>query len=210
MTDSLLWYSTRGAGAVSLVLLTSVVVLGILSALRWGSKAWPRFLTSGLHRNLALLSMVFLGLHIVTAVVDPFTSLGWKAALVPFSSSYRPFWLGLGVVAIDLLLALVITSLVRHLIGHRPWRFIHWLAYACWPIAVVHGIGTGSDTTQAWMLALDFACVGAVLVAITGRVTTRRAGSRRLQTARAMSGRSPLPDWSGLAPTLPDGRGEGR
>jgi predicted ferric reductase len=210
MTDSLLWYATRGAGAVSLVLLTGVVVLGILSTLRWGSKAWPRFLTSGLHRNLALLSVVFLGLHIVTAVVDPFTSLGWKAALVPFSSSYRPFWLGLGVVALDLLLALVVTSLVRHLIGHRSWRFIHWLAYACWPIAVVHGIGTGSDTTQAWMLALDFACVGAVLVAITGRVTTRRAGSRRLQTARAMSGRSPLPDWSGLAPTLPDGRREGR
>jgi sulfoxide reductase heme-binding subunit YedZ len=210
MTDSLLWYATRGAGAVSLVLLTGVVVLGILSALRWGSKAWPRFLTSGLHRNLALLSIVFLGLHIVTAVADPFTSLGWKAALVPFSSSYRPFWLGLGVVALDLLLALVITSLVRHLIGHRSWRFIHWQAYACWPIAVVHGIGTGSDTAQAWMLALDFVCVGAVLVAITGRVATGRAGGRRLQTARAMPGRTPPPGWSGLAPTLPNGPREGR
>jgi methionine sulfoxide reductase heme-binding subunit len=210
MTDSVLWYATRGAGAVSLVLLTSVVVLGILSALRWGAKAWPRFLTTGLHRNLALLSILFLGLHIVTAVVDPFTSLGWKAALVPFSSSYRSFWLGLGVVALDLLLALVITSLVRHLIGHRSWRFIHWLAYACWPIAVVHGVGTGSDTTQAWMLALDFVCAGAVLVAVTGRVATRRAGSRRLQATRAMPGRSPLPDWSGLAPVPPDSRREAR
>jgi sulfoxide reductase heme-binding subunit YedZ len=210
MTDSVLWYATRGAGAVSLILLTSVVVLGILSALRWGAKAWPRFLTTGLHRNLALLSVLFLGLHIVTAVVDPFTSLGWKAALVPFSSSYRSFWLGLGVVALDLLLALVITSLARHVIGHRSWRFVHWLAYACWPIAVVHGIGTGSDTTQAWMLALDLVCVGAVLAAITRRVAGGRAGSRRLQAAGALPGRSAAPDWSGLAPVLPDSHREDR
>jgi predicted ferric reductase len=207
MTDSVLWYATRGAGAVSLVLLTSVVVLGILSALRWRAKAWPRFLTTGLHRNLALLSVLFLGLHIVTAVVDPFTSLGWEAALVPFSSSYRPFWLGLGVVALDLLLALVITSLARRVIGHRSWRFVHWLAYACWPIAVVHGLGTGSDTTQAWMLALDFVCVGAVLVAITGRVA-RRAGGPQLGAAGALRGRPPVTDWSGLAPALPDSHGE--
>jgi predicted ferric reductase len=207
MTDSVLWYATRGAGAVSLVLLTSVVVLGILSALRWRAKAWPRFLTTGLHRNLALLSVLFLGLHIVTAVVDPFTSLGWKAALVPFSSSYRPFWLGLGVVALDLLLALVITSLARRVIGHRSWRFVHWLAYACWPIAVVHGLGTGSDTTQAWMLALDFVCVGAVLVAITGRVA-RRAGGPQVGAAGALRGRSPVTDWSGLGPALPDSHGE--
>ena len=188
MTDSVLWYATRGAGAVSLVLLTGVVVLGILTSRRWSARAWPRFLTASLHRNLALLSLVFLGLHIVTAVVDPYTSLGWKAALVPFSSSYRPFWLGLGVVALDLLLALVITSLARHLIGLRAWRFV-----PCWPVAAVHGLGTGSDSTQAWMLALDVACTGAVVTAVAVRLAGPNTGlgSRASHASRATQA-SPL------------------
>src|SRR5205807_10523155 len=117
MSNSLLWYTTRGAGAVSLILLTSVVVLGILSALRVQSAAWPRFLTTGLHRNLALLTLVFLALHIVTAVVDPFTHLGWLTAVVPFSSYYRTLWLGLGTIAFELLAAIIVTSLLRGMIG---------------------------------------------------------------------------------------------
>src|SRR5438270_927483 len=119
MSNSVLWYTTRGAGAVSLILLTCVVVLGVLSALRVQSQSWPRFLTTGLHRNLALMTLVFLALHIVTAVVDPFTNLGWTAALVPFASYYRTFWLGLGVISLDLLLALVVTSVLRGWLGHR-------------------------------------------------------------------------------------------
>src|SRR5207244_7061332 len=110
MSDTILWYATRGAGVVSLILLTGVVVLGIVSAMRWQTPSWPRFLTTGFHRNLALTAMVFLSLHIVTAVVDPFTALGWNAALIPFSSSYRRLWLGLGVLAIHRLVALVLTS----------------------------------------------------------------------------------------------------
>ena len=103
MSNTVLWYTTRGAGAVTLILLSTVVVLGILSNLRVESRRWPRFLTTGLHRNLALMALVFLALHIVTAVVDPYTNLGWAAALVPFSSYYRTLWLGLGVIAMELL-----------------------------------------------------------------------------------------------------------
>ncbi len=86
MNDTLLWYATRGAGIVSLVLLTGVVVLGIVSVMRWQTASWPRFLTTGFHRNLALTTLIFLAIHVVTAVVDPFTALGWEAAIVPFSS----------------------------------------------------------------------------------------------------------------------------
>jgi sulfoxide reductase heme-binding subunit YedZ len=130
---------------VSLILFSAVVVLGILASVRVQSAAWPRFLTTGLHRNLALLAVVFLGLHIVTAVVDPFVSLGFGAAAIPFSSPYRRLWLGLGVVALDLLLAIVITSLMRPLLGHRAWRAVHWLAYVSWPVAVIHGLAPGVD-----------------------------------------------------------------
>ena len=175
MDNSLLWYTTRGAGAVTLILLSAVVVLGLLSTLRVQSPSWPRFVTTGLHRNLALMTLVFLALHIVTAVVDPFTNLGWGAALIPFSSYYRTFWLGLGVISFELLLAIVLTSLVRGFIGHTAWRAIHWLTYAAWPVGVLHGVGTGTDTWWAWMLAITAGCVAAVGTAIVLRLTS---GSR--------------------------------
>src|ERR1700681_2189226 len=137
--------ATRAWNAVSLRPPTGVVVLGIVSAMRWQTASWPRFLTTGLHRNLALATLIFLAIHVVTAVVDPFTALGWQAAIIPFSSSYRRLWLRLGVVAIYLLLAIVVTSLLRPLFGHYAWRVIHWLTYLMWPVAVIHGIGTGTD-----------------------------------------------------------------
>jgi len=177
VTDQLLWYATRGAGIVSLLMFTAVMVLGVLNVSRWQRPAWPRFLTAGLHRNLSLLALVFLGVHIVTAIVDPFTSLGLAAAIVPLASSYRPLWVGLGVVAVDLLIALVVTSLVRARLGQRAWRAIHWLAYAAWPLALAHGVGAGSDGFAAWMLALDAVCVAAVGLAAAWRLVVIRPGS---------------------------------
>jgi methionine sulfoxide reductase heme-binding subunit len=173
MNDTILWYTTRGAGAVSLVLFSTVVVLGVLSTLRFESTSWPRFLTTGLHRNIALMALVFLALHVVTAVVDPFTHLGWLAAVVPFTSYYRTIWLGLGTVAFELLIAIAVTSLVRGFIGHAAWRAIHWLAYASWPIAVVHSFGTGTDNWSAWMLVIDVVCILAVGGSVAARLLMR-------------------------------------
>src|SRR6202049_3202324 len=130
MSDQLLWYTTRGAGAVSLVLLSAVVVLGLLARVRFEARGWPRFLSAAVHRDLALMTLVFLTLHIVTAVVDPSPHLG-LAALVPFGSYYRTFWLALGAIAFELLLAIVATSLLRRHIGARVWRGMHWLV-ASW------------------------------------------------------------------------------
>jgi sulfoxide reductase heme-binding subunit YedZ len=192
MNDQVLWYTTRGAGAVSLVLLSAVVVLGLLARLRFETKAWPRFLSAAVHGDLALMTLVFLLLHIVTAVVDPFTHLGLVAAVVPFGSYYRTVWLGLGTIAFELLLAIVVTSLLRRYIGARVWRGIHWLAYASWPIAVIHGIGTGTDRTALWMLAIDVVCVAAVAVALVWRVVAAPpdplAGERRVAAERASFG----------------------
>jgi sulfoxide reductase heme-binding subunit YedZ len=172
VSNSLLWYTTRGAGAVTLILLSIVVILGVLSTLRVQSDRWPAFLTTGLHRNLALMTLVFLALHIVTAVVDPYTNLGWAAAFIPFGSSYRTLWLGLGVISFELLLAIVLTSLVRGFLGHRAWRLIHWLTYAAWPVGVAHGLGTGTDTWSAWMLAITAACAAGVGMAVLLRLTS--------------------------------------
>ncbi|HEY2957154.1 MAG TPA: ferric reductase-like transmembrane domain-containing protein [Actinomycetota bacterium] len=160
-----LWFLTRGSGAVTLLLLTGTVVLGIANTARWASPAWPRFVTERLHRNLSLLALVFLALHVATAVVDGYAPIGWLDALLPFGSAYRPLWLGLGALAGDLLLAVLVTSLLRARIGHDAWRAVHWLAYACWPVAFAHGLGTGSDPGRAWMLAVEVVAAAAVLAA---------------------------------------------
>jgi methionine sulfoxide reductase heme-binding subunit len=178
MNDSFLWYAARGAGVVSLILLSAVFVLGIVTSVRWSNVALPRFVTAQLHRNLALLSLVFLGVHIVTAVVDPYTSLGWLTVIVPFSSDYRQLWLGLGVVSVDLALAVIVTSLLRDRVGHRVWRTVHWLAYGAWPLAVLHGLGTGTDAFAPWLLVVQGLCVAAVLAAVWWRMSVGRAGQR--------------------------------
>jgi len=100
-----------------MLLFSAVVVLGIVTTMRWGSERWPRFLSAEVHRTISLLSVVFLVVHILTAILDPFTHLGLAAALVPLASTYRPVWVGLGVVSIYLGLAVLVTSLVRDRIG---------------------------------------------------------------------------------------------
>jgi methionine sulfoxide reductase heme-binding subunit len=164
-----LWYATRAAGLVTLVLLTASMVLGLLNAGRFGTRRWPRFVVQGLHRNLSLLALAFLALHVATTVIDTYTSIGLGDAVVPFLSSYKRWWLGLGAIASDLFIALVLTSLARQRIGHRLWRLVHWAAYLCWPVAIAHGLGIGTDHTRAWMLGLTYGCVAAVLASAVYR-----------------------------------------
>lgn len=165
-----MWYLARGAGIVSLLLLTGSVLLGIVTSVRWVSDRWPRFTTTMLHRNLSLLAVVFLVIHVASVVIDGFAPIRWLDVVIPFTSPYRPFWLGLGAIAFDLVLALVGTSLLRNHIGPRLWRGVHWLAYACWPVAVVHGMGTGTDTASQVFLVVDGLCIAAVILAIWWRV----------------------------------------
>ncbi len=184
MSNQVLWYTTRGTGAVTLILLTGVVVLGILGVRRFETAGWPRFLTTALHENLALTALVLLAVHIVTAVVDPFTSLGWVPVLIPFGSYYRTFWLGLGTIAFELFVALIVTSLVRDRLGPVVWKTIHWFAYACWPIALLHGIGTGTDAGSAWLVTIQVLCALAVLISVGFRFLSPPADPLAADRAR--------------------------
>ena len=167
-----LWYATRATGLVTLLLLTVSVLLGILTAGRFSTQRWPRFLSQGLHRNISLLVLVFLTLHVGTTVIDTYTSIPLTAAFIPFASSYKAAWLSLGAVALDMLIALIVTSLLRARIGHRAWRRVHWLAYACWPVAVAHGLGTGTDRNATWVFALTVACAVSVVGVGAWRLVT--------------------------------------
>lgn len=183
MTTETLWYANRATGAVCLVLFTVVVLLGIAVRLRGRIPGLPRFGTINLHRTLSLSATAFLALHITTATVDSYVNITILDAVIPFVSDYQPLWLGLGTVAFDLLLAVVITSLLRNRIGHRTWRATHWLAYASWPVALVHGIGIGTDTGTDWMTWLTIACVATVFGAAGTRVTLGVRASRRTPAA---------------------------
>jgi hypothetical protein len=185
------WYVTRSTGAVAELLLTVSVVLGVMGSVRFSaSPRWPRFAIDSLHRDVSLLVIALTVVHVITTVLDGFAPITLLDGIIPFRSPYRPLWLGLGAVSFDLLIALVITSLVRRHLGYRSWRLVHWLAYASWPVAVLHGLGTGTDVKSWWMLGLTVLCVGAVVVAVLiriGRSATPIPGLRTGTTLLAIA-----------------------
>jgi Ferric reductase like transmembrane component len=177
LNSQALWYLTRGTGVISLMLLTVSVALGVSEVVRFASPGWPRFVLAALHRNIALLATAFVAVHVLTAILDSFAPIRIVDVLVPFLGKYRPMWLGLGAVAFDLLVAVIVTSLMRERIGHRAWRVVHWAAYACWPVALVHGLGTGSDTRFRWAVAVNVGCLLMVLAAVLFRLGWTRTVS---------------------------------
>jgi len=168
---SAFWYLTRGTGVVTLILLTLSVALGVADVRRVVTEAVPRFVFDAVHRNASLLAVVFVFVHIVTSLLDGFAPIRLLDVVIPFGSAYRPLWLGFGALAFDLLIAVALTSVFRRRLGYRAWRSTHWLAYASWPVAVVHGLGTGSDAKASWMLVLTGACVIVVVTAVVARAT---------------------------------------
>ena len=202
-SPSVWWYATRGSGTVALVLLTASVVGGIVDLSRWQSPRWPRFVVDGLHRTVSLLAVAMVAVHVVTTVLDTFAPIGLLDAVVPFASPYRPLWLGLGAISFDLLIAVTLTSLLRRRIGHRTWRAVHWAAYGCWPLALLHGLGTGTDAPVAWMLLVSLLCLAAVLLAAAFRVAIAWPpgdGRRSLAGALGAAGVLGLVLWTATGP----------
>jgi len=201
-----LWFATRATGLTALVLLTITVVLGIVTSVRFASPAWPRFVTVSLHRSLSLLTITFTGLHVLTTITDPFASISVVSVLVPFTSGYRRIWLGFGAVAFDLLLAVLVTSLLRTRIRPRVWRAVHWAGYACWPVALVHGLGTGTDGAARWVLAITAACALAVISAGIWRLGVgwpAHAGVRVAAAAAATAVALATAGWAWAGPLGP-------
>lgn len=169
MTNAL-WYLARGSGVVSLGLLTVVVALGVATRSGRVVAGQPRFVITAVHRSASLLAVAFLGVHIGTLLFDPYAQLSLINLVVPFTSTYRPLWVGLGTVGLDLIVALVITSLLRRRIGLRVWRFVHWAAYLAWPVGLLHALGSGSDAGQGWLRVFAGACCAVVAMCVAWRV----------------------------------------
>jgi len=194
-SSTALWFASRATGIVALVLLTVVLVLGIAVNRHGRLPGLPRFAVTSLHRAVSLLAVAFVAVHVITAIADPFVAIGIAATVVPFVSHYQPFWLGLGAVSIDLMIALTVTSLLRGRIGRRTWRAVHWLAYVSWPVAFAHSIGSGPDLWRGGLLDLAIACAVAVAGAVIWRVVgTRRETPLSQRAARVLAG------WPGSGP----------
>jgi sulfoxide reductase heme-binding subunit YedZ len=205
MTDRAVWYLMRGSGVTALLLLTGVVVLGILTSRKTSLPSLPRFATMTLHRSVSLLAVVFLALHVATAVIDPYAQVRLLDLAVPFLGTWQVLMLGLGTLALDVFAAVLISSLLLRHISRRSWRAIHWFGYATWPLAFVHALGIGSDSRAIWLRALAAAMLATIAIALCWRVQRellRRSktfsSAARRPTARApvSTAASPRPDTS--------------
>jgi predicted ferric reductase len=165
------WYASRATGIVALLLLTAVLVLGILVNRQGRLPGLPKFAVTSLHRNLSLLSVAFIAIHVLTAVLDTYVSIPVTAGVIPFASGYERFWIGLGAISFDLMLAIIVTSLLRGRLNRVLWRAIHLLAYLSWPVAFAHSVGSSKDLQHGWLLYLAGACAVGVGAAIAWRLT---------------------------------------
>jgi sulfoxide reductase heme-binding subunit YedZ len=189
-----LWYTSRATGVVSMLLLTLVVLLGVLVNRQGRLPGLPRFVVTGLHRSISLLAVAFVAVHVITAIADPYVSIRLAAVVIPFTSVYKPFWLGLGAVSLDLIAALIVTSLARAHISRRLWRGVHWLAYASWPVALAHGIGSSTDMQRGLLLWVAVACCLAVGSAVIWRAAAAaREVPRAERAAVAFAEAAPRP-----------------
>lgn len=164
MSSELLWAIGRGNGIVALAFLTLSVALGVASRSGRPMLALPRFAVADVHRFVALAATLLVVLHMGLLFLDPYAKLRLVDFVVPFLGAYRPVWQGLGTVAFDLLIVLIVTSLLRHRLGLRVFRAVHWSTYLLWPIAMAHALGNGTDIGDLWFQA--FAGVCALLVAV--------------------------------------------
>src|ERR1019366_9171596 len=165
-----LWFVSRASGLVTLVLFSVVLVLGVAGRTGAAPRHWPRFVFVELHRTLALFLIAFLALHVLTAILDPFVSIGWPATVLPFVSGYRTLAIGLGTLAVDLGGAVLLTSVARRRLGFRAWRAVHWLAYLAWPAAFAHSLTAGNDLGIWWVAMVEWGCAAAVATAVLARI----------------------------------------
>lgn len=173
------WYTARAAGVVAYALLSGGVLLGVLLAGRARLPRWPAFAVNDVHRFVALLTGVFVALHVWALLLDKYVRTSIVAVLVPGASSYRPFWVALGTVALELLAAVGISNLLRKRLGHMRWRRIHYLTFAVWVAATAHGIGAGTDVSAEWLRLLYVIAIGSVAAACAWRLSSSPAPARR-------------------------------
>lgn len=144
------WYTARASGFTALILLTLSMVVGLALSLKLHSPRWPRFLSTELHRFVTLTALVFVALHTVAVMVDPYMHFRLTEVLIPFATSYRPLGMALGITASYLLVAVWISSRLQRRIGWRAWRSLHYAVFVAYAFSALHTILVGEDAAAPW------------------------------------------------------------
>jgi len=171
MLSTALWDLGRGTGVAALVAMTISLVLGILTRSGRDALGLGRFGLNEVHRTAALTGVGLIAVHLGSLLFDPYAQLRLVDLVLPFQGSYRPLWLGLGTLAVDLLGVVTVVSLLRHRVGPRVFKAVHWATYALWPIALLHALGTGTDAATLWLDSIAAACVTVVTGAVLWRLS---------------------------------------
>lgn len=184
----LTWYIARASG-LSLYLTLWVATVGGLALTtslldRWVSRSG----VLSIHAFATHLAYGFLALHMLSIAADPTVHYGFRELLAPFAAGWREPWTGLGVLAGQLTVVIGASFGLRPRIGVRVWRALHWLTFPLYGMALLHGVGAGSDTGQPWVKALYLATGAVVVVFTLYRVLRGARGSQRT-AARAASRR---------------------
>ncbi len=185
-----LWALGRGTGVVALVMFTISLVLGIVARSGRPLPGLGRFGAADLHRSTALTGTALVIVHVVSLFFDPYAQLQLVDALIPFLGSYQPVWLGLGTLAVDVLVVVTAVSLLRHRVGPRVFKTVHWATYLLWPMALLHALGNGTDASSPWMIGIAVVSVAAVAAAVVWRLTPSYAGRGWRRAPRTRAGRS--------------------
>lgn len=181
-SDPTFWILARASGLLAYALLTSSVLAGIVLKARPFGAALKAAVVADLHRFLALLGLGFIALHALALVLDSTVHISVAALFVPGLVPYRPLWSSFGVLTAELMLLVYASSALRRHIGIRAWRRLHWLTYAVFALATVHGFAAGTDGGRPWALALYGGAVGAVAGAAGWRalVPATKGGNTRV------------------------------
>lgn len=194
MNDQLWWYVARSGGIVAWSLLTASVMLGLGLSTAVAGRKVPKPWLLGLHRYLGLLAIVMTGFHLGGLVADSWVEFSVVDLLIPFASQWKPGAVAWGIVAMWLLLAVEITSLLRRRIPKSLWRWVHLSSLPLFAMATAHTFAAGSDATHAalrWSAIVTVNVVAFLVVlriCVRGaakRAPTRRSGAARPATAPA-------------------------
>lgn len=180
------WYVARAAGLVAWALLAASVGLGVLLSSKLLGRRVPPTWQLDLHRGLAALAVAFTGVHVAGAVADDWIHLGWSEVLVPFTSSWRPVAIAWGVVTLDLLIAVQVTSLLRRHLSRRAWKRVHLLSYPLFASATAHGLTAGTELGTTAGIAVA-ALVTATVAGLTAARVVDELDRAAPRTGRAGS-----------------------
>jgi methionine sulfoxide reductase heme-binding subunit len=184
-----LWYLGRAAGIVSLVAFTIATTLGAMGSSAGSrgdlGRARRRFLQQYAHRAAAVVGLGTLVVHIGSlTVLDSRSGVGLRSIVIPLSSTYRPFAVTLGALALWTIAFTAVVGATRGRLAvsvsaSRRWRLLHLAGYAGWVLLIGHSLLAGTDVHTPWLLGLEFGCIAAVLVAVAARLNSQSRHRRR-------------------------------